>query len=145
VLQLQSVPAENVKESWNGYPTDDLQVAANRTGAYSLCGPLVSSIFSVATGCRGAAGRTRLEADHTTWRWMQRYGPELECKAPSCANELTAKVPDLPHSLEESPGYQVPEGMIELPSSPPITVRIGSKSHLDWLRENGEISAPTRR
>jgi hypothetical protein len=58
---------------------------------------------------------------------------------------LTAKVPDLPHSLEEAPEYQVPEGMIELPSSPPITVPIGSKSHLDWLRENGEISAPTKR
>jgi hypothetical protein len=41
-------PADNVKESGNPYATEDLQVAANRTGAHSLRGPLVSSILSLA-------------------------------------------------------------------------------------------------
>jgi hypothetical protein len=41
--------------------------------------------------------------------------------------------------LEELPEYQVPEGMIEIPSSPVYTVPIGSEAHLQWERENGKI------
>ena len=62
VLQLFcSRPARNVKNCCNGYATDDLQVAPNSTGAHSLCGALVSSIFAVIAGCRGTAGGTRLQ------------------------------------------------------------------------------------
>jgi hypothetical protein len=49
VLQLPWAPADNVKESGNAYATEDLEVAA--TGAHSLRGPLVSSIFSLAARC----------------------------------------------------------------------------------------------
>jgi hypothetical protein len=52
-------PADNVKESGNAYATEDLHVAANRTGAHSLRGPLVSSILSLAARCGGATGGTR--------------------------------------------------------------------------------------
>ncbi len=47
VLQLSELPAGNVKESRNGNPTRDLQMAADRTRHHSLCGTVVSSLFSV--------------------------------------------------------------------------------------------------
>jgi hypothetical protein len=47
VLQLSELPAGDVKESRNGNPTRDLQMAADRTRPHSLCGTVVSSLFSV--------------------------------------------------------------------------------------------------
>jgi transposase-like protein len=44
-----------------------------------LCRALVSWVLALAPRCRRTAYRARPEADHTTiWRWVQRYGPELE-------------------------------------------------------------------
>ena len=51
VLQLSGLLADDVKESRNGNPTRDLQMAADRTRPYTLCGPVVSSLFSVAARC----------------------------------------------------------------------------------------------
>src|ERR1039458_6164835 len=39
VLQLSGLLAGDVKESPNGNPTRDLQMAANRTRPHTLCGP----------------------------------------------------------------------------------------------------------
>jgi hypothetical protein len=41
----------DVRESRNGNPTRDLQMAADRTRIHTLCGPVVSSLFSFAAGC----------------------------------------------------------------------------------------------
>src|SRR5580704_13538035 len=72
-------PADNVKESGNGYATEDLQVAANRTGAHSLCGPLDLRYCLSLRDVEELLEERGLETDHTTvWRWVQRYGPELE-------------------------------------------------------------------
>ena len=47
--------------------------------ADSLRRALVPSLLPLVPRCRRAAQRARLEADHTTiWRWVRRYGPELE-------------------------------------------------------------------
>src|SRR5664280_2671336 len=59
VLQLSVLLAGDVKESRNDSPTRDLQMAANRTRTHTLCGPVVSSLFSVAARCCGAAGGAR--------------------------------------------------------------------------------------
>ena len=51
VLQLSGRLAGDVKESPNGNPTRDLQMAADRTRPHTLCGPVVSSLFSFAARC----------------------------------------------------------------------------------------------
>src|ERR1019366_3653171 len=51
VLQLSGLPAGDVKESRNDSSTCDLQMAADRTRPHTLCGPVVSSLFSFATRC----------------------------------------------------------------------------------------------
>jgi hypothetical protein len=43
--------AGDVKESRNGNPTRDLQMATDRTRIHTLCGPVVSSLFSFAARC----------------------------------------------------------------------------------------------
>ena len=43
--------AGNVKESGNDSPTRDLQMAADRIRPHTLCGPVVSPLFSVAARC----------------------------------------------------------------------------------------------
>jgi len=60
-----------------------------------------------------------------------------ECKDATCVSERVAKVPEPPHSLEELPAYEVPEGMVLIPSSPVITVPYGNEFHLQWVSENG--------
>lgn len=65
---------------------------------------------------------------------------DAECRQQHCASELTAKVPDQPHTPEEPPEYRMPEGWIEIQASPPYMVEIGSPSHLEyleWLKQNG--------
>jgi arylsulfatase A-like enzyme len=51
VLQLSRLLAGDVKESRNGNPTRDLQMAADRTRPHTLCGPVVSSLLSFAARC----------------------------------------------------------------------------------------------
>ena len=51
VLQLSGRLAGDVKELRNDSPTRDLQMAADRTRPHTLCGPVVSSLFSVAARC----------------------------------------------------------------------------------------------
>jgi hypothetical protein len=51
VLQLSGRLAGDVKESPNGNPTRDLQMAADRIRPHTLCGPVVSSLFSFAARC----------------------------------------------------------------------------------------------
>jgi hypothetical protein len=51
VLQLSGRLAGDVKESRNDNPTRDLQMAADRTRPHTLCGPVVSSLFSFAARC----------------------------------------------------------------------------------------------
>jgi hypothetical protein len=51
VLQISGLLAGDVKESRNDNPTRDLQMAANRTRPHTLCGPVVSSLFSFAARC----------------------------------------------------------------------------------------------
>jgi hypothetical protein len=51
VLQLSGLLAGDVKESRNGNPTRDLQMAADRTRPHTLCGPVVSSLFSFTARC----------------------------------------------------------------------------------------------
>jgi len=51
VLQLSGSLAGDVKESQNDSPTSDLQMAADRARPHTLCGPLVSSLFSFAARC----------------------------------------------------------------------------------------------
>jgi hypothetical protein len=51
VLQLSGRLAGDVKELRNGNPTRDVQMAADRTRPHTLCGPVVSSLFSFATRC----------------------------------------------------------------------------------------------
>ena len=44
-----------------------------------MCGPLASSILVIAADVEELLEERGLEVDHTTvWRWVQRYGPELE-------------------------------------------------------------------
>jgi hypothetical protein len=73
---------------------------------------------------------------------IQKEVQDAECKEHSCANDLSATVPEQPHTLEEWPEYRVPEGMIEIPASPVFMVKIGSDIHLDWVRQYGEIPTP---
>ena len=62
-----------------GNPTGDRQVATNQARADSV---RRARYLRSSLPFREAAARLRargLEADHTTlWRWVQRYGPELE-------------------------------------------------------------------
>ena len=51
----------NVKESRNGNPTRDLQMAADRARPDNMCGPVVSSLFSLAARRRGVAGSARFQ------------------------------------------------------------------------------------
>src|SRR6516162_728597 len=51
VLQLSGLLAGDVKQSRNDNPTGDLQMAADRTRHHPLCGPVVSSLFSLAAPC----------------------------------------------------------------------------------------------
>jgi len=51
VLQLSGLLAGDVKQSRNDNPTGDLQMAADRTRHHPLCGPVVSSLFSLAARC----------------------------------------------------------------------------------------------
>ena len=51
VLQLSGLLVGDVKESRNGNPARDLQMAADRTRPHTLCGPVVSSLFSLAARC----------------------------------------------------------------------------------------------
>ena len=79
MLQLLGLLADEVKESRDGNPTRDLQMAADPTRPHTLCGPVVSSLFSFAPRCRGLLEERGLNVDHTTvWCWVQCYGPELE-------------------------------------------------------------------
>ena len=52
VLQISGLLAGDVKELRNGNPTRDLQMAADQTRPHTLCGPVVSSLFSFTTRCR---------------------------------------------------------------------------------------------
>jgi len=61
-------------------------------------------------------------------------GPE--CKQLPCAVEPVSTVPEQPHSLEEPPNYEVPEGMVEI-GSPMYLVERSSEAHLEYLRRNG--------
>ncbi|MFY9726400.1 MAG: hypothetical protein WB579_19420 [Bryobacteraceae bacterium] len=72
---------------------------------------------------------------------IQKEVQDAECKEHGCASDLTAKVPEQPHTLEAPPDYRVPEGMVMIPSSPPYTVQIGSEEHLRWERQYGKIPA----
>src|ERR1019366_2894202 len=56
VLQISGLLAGDVKGLRNDSPTRDLQMAADRIRPHTLCGPVVSSLFSFTTRCRGAAG-----------------------------------------------------------------------------------------
>ena len=50
-----------------------------RRGADSLCRALVSSLLALAARGRRAARRARPGGgSHEIWRWVQRYGPELQ-------------------------------------------------------------------
>jgi len=51
VLQLSELLAGDVKESRNGNPTRDLQMAADRSRPHTVCGTVVSSLFSVVARC----------------------------------------------------------------------------------------------
>ena len=54
-------------------------MAADGTGADSVRRALVSSLLALARDVEESFAERSLEADHTTiWRWVQRYGPELE-------------------------------------------------------------------
>ena len=54
-------------------------MAADGPRSYSLRSPLVSSVL--ARDVEELLTERGLEADHTTiWRWVQRYGPELELR-----------------------------------------------------------------
>ena len=61
-----------------GNPTGDLQVATNGARADALRRALDPPVLALVARCR-LLGECGLEADHTTiWRWVHRYGPELE-------------------------------------------------------------------
>ena len=69
VLQLLGWLAGDVKESRNGNPTGDLQMAADRTRPHTLCSPMVSSLFSFARDVEELLEERGLHVDHTTvWR-----------------------------------------------------------------------------
>jgi hypothetical protein len=51
VLQLSRLLGGDVKESRNGNPTRELQMATDRTRIHTLCGAVVSSLFSFAARC----------------------------------------------------------------------------------------------
>src|SRR6187455_3195018 len=54
-------------------------MAANRTRHHSLCCSLVLRYSWSLRNVEELLEERGLEADHTTvWRWVQRYGPELE-------------------------------------------------------------------
>ena len=41
-----------------------------------------------------------------------------ECKESPCAVQRTVTMPEPPHPLEELPGFEAPEGMVALNTSP---------------------------
>ena len=59
MLQLSGLQAGAVKESWNGNPTRDLQMAADRTLFHPLCRPVLRDVEELLEE-RG------LNVDHTT-------------------------------------------------------------------------------
>src|SRR5204863_1152886 len=60
-------------------PTGDIQVATDGSGTDCLRGALVPSLSLSLRDVEELLNERGLEADHTTvWRWVQRYGPELE-------------------------------------------------------------------
>ena len=78
-MQLSRWLSGDVKESRNGNPTRDLQVAADRTWHHPLFRSVVSSLFSLLRDVEELLEERGLDVDHTTvWRWVQYYGPELE-------------------------------------------------------------------
>jgi hypothetical protein len=68
---------------------------------------------------------------------------DVDCKNPPCAMEPIATIPEQPHASEEPPIYQVPDGWVEINTSPPSLVRKNSAEHLRlqrWLDEvNGRF------
>lgn len=66
---------------------------------------------------------------------------DIECKERSCANELTARVPNQPHTHQESHQYQETNEMVVLPSSPIVTVPRNSPGHREWIEKYGEQGA----
>lgn len=62
---------------------------------------------------------------------------EPDCKHEACAGDLVASVPEQAHGFEELPTDQIPEGMVEIPTSPVTFVERGSEAHLKWIRANG--------
>ena len=69
----------DVKESRNGNPTRDLQMAADRARSHPLCRPVVSSLFSLAARCEEllhpAPDRCVIDIETTL---LQDCGRELE-------------------------------------------------------------------
>jgi len=51
VLQLSGLLAGDVKQSRDDKPIRDLQMAADRARPDTMCGPVVSSLFSFAARC----------------------------------------------------------------------------------------------
>jgi len=72
--------AGSLKGPKNGNAPSDLQMTADRAGPNSLRRPLVLAILAIAARRRRAARRARAasRAYDRVWRWVQRYGPELE-------------------------------------------------------------------
>jgi transposase-like protein len=70
----------NLKDREEPNPTGNLQMATDGARADSLCRTLVSSLLALAARCRRVVRRARSGGgSHTTiWRWVQRYGAELE-------------------------------------------------------------------
>jgi hypothetical protein len=79
VLQLSGLLAGDVKESRNGNPSGDLQMAADRTLPHPLyCRWYLRYSLSL-RDVEELLEERGLHVDHTTvWRWVQYYGPELE-------------------------------------------------------------------
>src|SRR6202045_3367319 len=71
--------AGSLKGPQNGNLTSDLQMAADRAAPYFLHRPLVLAYSLSLRDVEKLLDERGLQADHTTvWRWVQRYGPELE-------------------------------------------------------------------
>jgi len=71
--------AGSLKTHEAGNATGDFQVATNDTGADSVHRALISAVLILAARCRGVARRACASGGSTTiWRWVRRYGSELE-------------------------------------------------------------------
>ena len=75
---------------------------------------------------------------------FQKERENPDCPNLLCAMEPIATVPEQPHALEEFPAYEVPDGCVEIPTSPPDLVRRGSKEHLEYI-EWGELTGSISR